>query len=255
MTHGGVVRAEDVPAEYPAPGVTVRLLMTATAPGAGPARPGLCRSLVEIAPQARHRATTGAGGELWFTLSGSGRLSVPGHARLELRSGQGLRLPAGAPFELTATGPATLRLDAVSLPAAGGSPAAGIPTGETAVPATRDLDECEAEITGDRQFRVLFGPGFGCEMATQFVGEIPPGRAPDHRHPYDEVVLILEGSGIAHVDGTAHPLAAGSCLHLSPGQVHCLENSGPGLMRVLGVFHPARSPAEKLAPGEDAAAT
>src|SRR5258708_4791547 len=66
-------------------------------------------------------------------------------------------------------------------------------------PAARasDLAACEVETTGDRKFRVLFGPGRGCSVATQFVGEIPPGRAPDHSHPYDEVVLVLAGEGVA----------------------------------------------------------
>ena len=40
--------------------------------------------------------------------------------------------------------------------------------------------------------------------------------------------------------------SAGTCLHLPPGLPHCLENTGPQLMRVLGVFHPAGSPAAKL---------
>ena len=43
-------------------------------------------------------------------------------------------------------------------------------------------------------------------MATQFVGEIPPGRAPEHSHPYDEVVLILHGHGVAHIGGREHEL-------------------------------------------------
>jgi mannose-6-phosphate isomerase-like protein (cupin superfamily) len=91
---------------------------------------------------------------------------------------------------------------------------------------------------------VLFGPGRGCAAATQFVGEIPPGRAPVHSHPYDEVVLILAGEGVVHADQD-HPLAAGSCVHLAPGQPHCLENTGREPLIVLGVFHPGGSPAQK----------
>jgi len=30
---------------------------------------------------------------------------------------------------------------------------------------------------------------------TQFIGFIPPGRAPDHFHRYDEVIYILAGEG------------------------------------------------------------
>jgi len=85
-------------------------------------------------------------------------------------------------------------------------------------------------------------------VATQFVGEIPPGRAPDHSHPYDEVVLVLEGEGVVHVGGADHVISAGTCTHLPPGQPHCLENTGATTMRVLGVFHPADSPAAKLDP-------
>ncbi len=103
------------------------------------------------------------------------------------------------------------------------------------------------ETTGDRRFRVLFGPGRDCPVATQFVGEIPPGQAPEHSHPYDEVVLILDGEGVAHADGAQHPLAPGTCIHLPPGVLHCLENTGRDTLRVLGVFHPADSPAAKLA--------
>jgi quercetin dioxygenase-like cupin family protein len=134
---------------------------------------------------------------------------------------------------------AGLRLDAVSLPA-------GSRATQASSPLIRDFAECEIETTGDRQFRVLFGPGKDCAVATQFVGEIPPGRAPDHSHPYDEVVLILQGQGIAHIGGAEHAIAAGTCAHLPPGLVHCLENTGSGTLRVLGVFHPAESPAAKL---------
>jgi quercetin dioxygenase-like cupin family protein len=113
-------------------------------------------------------------------------------------------------------------------------------------PAIRDFADCPVETTGDRQFRVLFGPGRGCSVATQFVGEIPPGRAPEHSHPYDEVVLILAGEGVAHIGGEVRRLGPGSREHLPPGLPHCLENTGRDTLRVLGVFHPADSPAAKL---------
>jgi mannose-6-phosphate isomerase-like protein (cupin superfamily) len=109
----------------------------------------------------------------------------------------------------------------------------------------RELAGCPVEVTGDRTFRVLFGPGRGCAAATQFAGEIPPGRAPEHTHPYDEVVLILAGEGVLHTGAGDRPLAPGSCVHLPPGLPHCLENTGAATLRVLGVFHPGDSPATK----------
>ena len=102
--------------------------------------------------------------------------------------------------------------------------------------------------TAGRQFRLLATPELGCRSVTQFLGYIPVVRAPDHFHKYDEVVYVLEGEGKLHIDGETAPLRTGSCVHLPAGIVHCLENVGPGEMRVLGVFRPAGSPAEAYYP-------
>jgi mannose-6-phosphate isomerase-like protein (cupin superfamily) len=209
---------------------------------------GLVRTLAEIAPGGRHAGTAGVGGELWFVIGGSGRLDLGGAPGPALIPDRGLWIPAGAAYQVECGQADELRLDTVALPAAS-PPVEGDarPTAVgAAVPLSRDLPDCPAEKTGDRTFRVLFGPGRGCATATQFVGEIPPGRALDHSHPYDEVVLVLQGSGVAHLGGADRKLSAGTCLHLPPGQPHCLENTGPQLMRVLGVFHPADSPAAKV---------
>jgi mannose-6-phosphate isomerase-like protein (cupin superfamily) len=107
------------------------------------------------------------------------------------------------------------------------------------------LDEVDAgRATAGRMFRLL-AP---CRSATQFVGYIPPGRAPDHFHRYDEVVYVLEGHGALHIGGESSPLAPGTCVHLPRKLVHSLENFGPREMQVLGVFRPAGSPAEAYYP-------
>ena len=205
--------------------------------------PGLARHLVQVPAGRQFDGTAAGGGELWFVVGGQGSVTINGAAGPALHPDRGRRNPPGAAFSASADGQ-DLQLDIVSLPAA--------EAGEDASPGQAvhsDLAECEVERTGDRKFRVLFGPGRGCSVATQFVGEIPPGRAPDHSHPYDEVVLILSGTGVAHIGGSQHPLEPGVCLHLPPGLLHCLENPGPGTLRVLGVFHPADSPAAKLQGG------
>jgi mannose-6-phosphate isomerase-like protein (cupin superfamily) len=96
-----------------------------------------------------------------------------------------------------------------------------------------------------RSFRYLVNQDAGCREMTQFVGVVEPFRAPDHSHTYDEVGYILEGHGYAHVDGESIPIGPGSCFHLPPEKVHCIENSGPGPMRILGVFHPSGDPASR----------
>jgi quercetin dioxygenase-like cupin family protein len=205
------------------------------------------RRLARIPPGSRVTGTAGTAGELWFVIDGTGRLEVEGHPGLSLHRDRGVWLPPGAPYRLDGDEQAELRFDAVSLPAAAGEPGrlASRTGADPGPPLARDLRDCAVETTGDRRFRVLFGPGRGCAVATQFAGEIPPGRAPDHSHPYDELVLVLEGTGVLHLGDADHALSAGTCAHLPPGQVHCLENTGTTTMRVLGVFHPADSPSAK----------
>src|SRR5262247_4167006 len=214
---------------------------TVLATGAG--REGLVRRLVEVPGGSRFGGAAGPGGELWFVIAGQGRVSRGTGPARPVRLATGLWLPPGAAYRVAAAGPGPLRLDAVSLPAGG---RAGAP-GDAAGPRLSELGDCPVEVTGDRRFRVLFGPGYGCDAATQFVGEIPPGRAPLHSHTYDEVVLVLEGEGVLHAAPAEHSIAPGTCIHLPPGQRHCLENTGQGTLRVLGVFHPGGSPAAKTA--------
>jgi mannose-6-phosphate isomerase-like protein (cupin superfamily) len=230
-----IAHAPDISPERTAAGAVTRTLLDTRGAGGH-----LVRRMVDIPPGLSYAGTAGPGGELWFVISGSGRLELDeaGTPRaVAVGRRHGLRVPAGASYRLHASEAEAIALDAVTLPEASAEPEPGS--------LVSDLADCEVEMTGDRRFRVVFGPGRGCAEATQFVGEIPPGRAPDHSHTYDEVVLILEGTGVVHAGDTDHPIAPGSCVHLAPGQRHCLENTGEATLVVLGVFHPGGSPAAK----------
>ncbi len=100
------------------------------------------------------------------------------------------------------------------------------------------LGDQPVQRTGDRWYRELIQG-----ETTQFVGAIPPGRAPDHFHLYEEVLCILDGTGVMWAGATSTPIAAGSCIFLPRKQRHCVENTGSGELRLLGVFFPAGSPA------------
>ena len=243
-----LVDTAEIPAETLASGVTVIPVLDV----AGAAGGRLSRRLVRVPADGEHAGTAGPAGELWFVTSGSGSLEAGGRP-VPVRPGHGIAVPPGAAYRLTAdpaprrSGGLTidmvtlpgLTIDMVTLPGLPADPGAGLLR-------VTDLADCAAEVTGDRRFRVLFGPGTGYPAATQFVGEIPPGRAPDHSHSYDELVLVLGGEGVVHLVGAAtYPLRPGSCLHLPPGQRHCLENTGTAMLRVLGVFQPGGSPAAK----------
>ena len=73
----------------------------------------------------------------------------------------------------------------------------------------RYADQPALPATPNREFRYLVNQDAGCLDVTQFVGVIPPGRAPEHSHTYDEVVYILEGNGVYHIAGEDFPLEAG----------------------------------------------
>ena len=106
-----------------------------------------------------------------------------------------------------------------------------------------NLRDREAIPTADRWYRVLVDDELGSTQVTQFVGSIPPGRAPDHFHNYEEVLFILRGEGRMWAGETMTPIGPGSCIYLPKRQVHCVENTGDGELRLLGVFYPAGSPA------------
>jgi mannose-6-phosphate isomerase-like protein (cupin superfamily) len=102
----------------------------------------------------------------------------------------------------------------------------------------------EAEDAGiGREFRLLVESS----QATQFIGIIPPGRARMHNHPYDELAWLVEGEGVLHWhEGESVPVTRGSRIYFPRLVFHSLENIGGTPMRIMGVFHPAGSPADRV---------
>jgi len=137
----------------------------------------------------------------------------------------GIHLPPGAQVELEGT----ITLIGVGTPAQSGGVATALQI---------RLADQPIERTGDRWYRKLIR-----SEITQFVGSIPPGRAPDHFHLYEEVLCILQGSGFVWAGTSKTPIAPGSCVYLPKGQPHCVENTTSGELRLLGIFYPAGSPA------------
>jgi mannose-6-phosphate isomerase-like protein (cupin superfamily) len=178
--------------------------------------------------------------EVLYVLEGTAVATVGGESR-ELEPGSGVFVARGTPWRVESAAGLKLLSVLVEQPLPASASHAVIAGGE------------RGPATAGREFTLLAHPETGCESVTQFVGYIPPGRAPDHNHRYDEVVYLHAGDGAFHVDGESAPLRAGSCVHLPARLVHCLENHGPGEMQVLGVFRPAGSPAEAYYPDGSAA--
>jgi quercetin dioxygenase-like cupin family protein len=201
--------------------------------GADPARRGrvmLELRVVHLKPGRAARTLIGPQQELLYVASGTGVLRLGGETHGLEPDVAALLLPEDT-YELEAA--EDLTVVSVSAPAGEQSQRDRV---------TVRLADCEEHRADEhRTFRVLFQTN-----VTQFVGVVQPSRAPDHSHPYDEVGYILDGQGFAHVGGESTPIAAGSQFHLRPGEVHCIENSGPEPMRILGVFYPSGSPAQRL---------
>ena len=175
--------------------------------------------------------------EVLYVVSGAGILAVGGDEH-ELAPATGVYVAAGETY--TVENESAEPLTVVSVVA----PEQNAPGPGRRVTVRFDERE-ELRADENRTFRYLVHEDVGCLDVTQFVGLVEPCRAPDHSHPYDEVGYIVEGEGMAHVGGASTPLSAGSCFHLPPGEVHCIENTGPGVMRIMGVFYPAGSPTQR----------
>jgi mannose-6-phosphate isomerase-like protein (cupin superfamily) len=265
-TTGIVRRAEHVPAGALAPGVTAAEMLN-DEQGCR----GLHQRRLRFSRGAALTGTAGGRGEAWYVISGTGVLEADGGAGGT--AGPAEEAGTAGPAEEAGTaGPAeeagTVQLrpgTAVWLsPAlgyragAGGGDRAGSGDGDLEIlvitvraeagegPALHvtTLEASPVERTGDREFRVLLSAGLSI---TQFAGLIPPGRAPEHHHTYDEVVHVLAGQGVVHLSGGETEIGPGTSIYLPPYQPHCLENTGSEPLRVLGVFYPAGSPAAKRA--------
>jgi oxalate decarboxylase/phosphoglucose isomerase-like protein (cupin superfamily) len=110
---------------------------------------------------------------------------------------------------------------------------------------------------------LLVNEDFGARRVTQFIGIIPPGRAPMHYHTYEEAIYIIEGEGVvwtesgaadessgkaqgivgsSQMETASSRFSQGTSIYLPPGVRHCLENTGRDRVKLLGVFYPSGSP-------------
>jgi quercetin dioxygenase-like cupin family protein len=195
--------------------------------------------VIRFAPGRSQQRTTASRHELLYVISGSGELELDGE-RHALEPGTGAFVAPGETWAIDNPGPAELLVVAVSA-------TADFEVDEARRKKTiRFADQPEHTASVERTFRYLINEDAGCLDVTQFIGIVQPSKAPFHSHPYEELGYIVEGEGVAHVAGRSIPLRPGSCFHLPPEKVHCIENVGPEPMRILGVFHPSDSPANRV---------
>ncbi|MBI1732519.1 MAG: CDGSH iron-sulfur domain-containing protein [Gammaproteobacteria bacterium] len=105
------------------------------------------------------------------------------------------------------------------------------------------VDHSRREPMADRFYQVLNGAENGSREITQFIGELPRSRAAAHRHLYEEAIMILGGAGFLWTETAHASVGPGDILFLPCKQVHSLECTSDGGMRLVGAFYPSGSPA------------
>jgi mannose-6-phosphate isomerase-like protein (cupin superfamily) len=184
--------------------------------------------------QSKERSNDGRQ-EVLYVVAGRGTLHLGGES-YALEADMGVFIAPGERYTVENPGPDLLHTVSVT------APVSDLGIGPDRRVTVRYADREPLPATSNREFRYLVNQDAGCLDITQFVGVIPPSKAPHHTHDYDEVVYVIEGEGVLHLGGAETPMGPGTCIHLPPRTRHSLENVGSGNMRVLGVFHPSGDP-------------
>jgi mannose-6-phosphate isomerase-like protein (cupin superfamily) len=85
--------------------------------------------------------------------------------------------------------------------------------------------------------RQLEGRSFGAGLSIILV-DAPPGHGPDlHRHPYEEVFVVQEGTAIFTVDGSELEAGPGDVVVAPARAAHKFVNSGTERLRLTAIHH------------------
>jgi mannose-6-phosphate isomerase-like protein (cupin superfamily) len=101
----------------------------------------------------------------------------------------------------------------------------------------------------------------GSDIAHEFVGDqhgvaitfialdADPGRGPSlHQHPYDEVLIVLEGEATVDDGNETLEVRAGDIVVIPAGQPHGFVNTGEGKLRQIDIHASSSFSTEWLAP-------
>jgi mannose-6-phosphate isomerase-like protein (cupin superfamily) len=204
----------------------------------------LTETVLSLEPGTTPPLESGEHEELLFVLRGHGRLLLDGTVR-EFGPESGIYLGPGETYQLEVTDTEGAEVVSVLVTEPAGD---DLPTGERRTVSPLDAQDI-GHATAGREYRILADPSTGFRSGTHFVGDVPTGEpAPLHYHLYNEVIYVLQGTGILHIDGEHNPLHPGACIHLPARTLHQVENTGDVPLREVAVFVPAGSPAAAYLP-------
>ena len=101
-----------------------------------------------------------------------------------------------------------------------------------------DQERWSDPVRGDVGFRTFFGaPGTTTRDLTAGVAELEPaGWLGHHRHAPSEVYYVIEGEGVLTIDGSEHPVTAGTAVYVPGDSEHGIRNTGAGVLRFFYAF-------------------
>ena len=167
VAQGFVIDEKDVPGRR-ADGDTAEVRTTI---GASQGSDRLEQHVIRFAPGPSLERINEGREEVLFVVSGHGTLRLDGAEHL-LEPETGLFVAPGEAYTVENPGPEELLLVSVTAPQ--GEDGAG----ENRKVAVRYADQPALGATAEREFRYLINQDAGCLEVTQFVGVIPPSRAP-----------------------------------------------------------------------------
>jgi mannose-6-phosphate isomerase-like protein (cupin superfamily) len=98
--------------------------------------------------------------------------------------------------------------------------------------------------------RELVGADHGSGLCVIFV-DAEPGRGPSlHTHPYEEVLIIVEGRATLDDGDGKRDVGAGDIVLIPAGQPHGFVNSGEGRLRQIDIHVSPSFSTEWLEKGE-----
>lgn len=184
--------------------------------------------------------------ELLYVMAGSGAVVVEGE-RISLEPTCAIQVQAGEEWHIETAEEVRLLSFLIPAPVTPWAASLARPV-DRVVHVARLGAQLAQAATGDRMFEVLFNRERGSRGATMFVGFIPTSGAPEHYHLYDEICVIVRGTGMLHARDVVQPLEPGSAFHVAPRFLHALENPNAEDLWVLGVFRPEGSAAAAFYP-------
>jgi mannose-6-phosphate isomerase-like protein (cupin superfamily) len=96
--------------------------------------------------------------------------------------------------------------------------------------------------------REFVGADHGRVAITFLLIDAEPGQGPRlHRHPYDEVIIVLEGNATLDDGAETHEVEAGDVIVIPAQQPHAFVNTGNGPLHQIDIHATSRFDTEWLA--------